>query len=553
MAEAAAADWCQLQLDLLGMIAQKLNIYIDYLRFRAVCVNWRSGVPKRPPHLPSQLPWLMLHNKRGSETFRGFFSLSEDKIHWLELPEASHYKRFCGSSQGWLVVVGETPVITLLNPLTRVKIYLPPLSTFPNVLDFNISQVGREYLLETSSKLPYTRNIREMRDMFMKKVIVSSNLGNSSEADYVILAILNETGELAFCRRGDEEWSLITEAGSYSEDVICYKGSFHAVDKFGNITICDFGDNSPVVTVIETTPSLFGEILYLVELSGELFLVTRFLDLNPCFDPDLVYKTMRFEVSKFDSSGSMWTKVENLVDYALFLGKNSSLSVLASDFSGCRGNCIYFTDDYAEANYEGVCGNHDLGIFNLEDGSVELLPCYSHHSLLIWPPPLWVSPNPLIIFKSLVMQDPRMLPPEEVLNARSRKKKTLMHVAPVFQQLQGENLKGVQETFPSSFKTTQKAQKRNLKSEGSPSFQQPERSTSDSLPDSSRSGNDYRALRRKYLLLEEESFTLGRELGEVEDEVKALEDEKLALLDQLVVLEGLIDPSELQPRGPALS
>ncbi|KAF5203893.1 hypothetical protein FRX31_006518, partial [Thalictrum thalictroides] len=76
-----------------------------------------------------------------------------------------------------------------------------------------------------------------------------------------------------------------------------------------------------------------------------------------------------------------------------------------------------------------------------------------------------------------------------------------------------------------------------------------QRSTSDSMPDSSREGDDYRALRRKYLMLEDESFVLGKELVEVEDEVKILEDEKLALLDQLVVLEGLVDPSEIQTQS----
>ncbi|EOA24965.1 hypothetical protein CARUB_v10018262mg [Capsella rubella] len=55
-------------------------------------------------------------------------------------------------------------------------------------------------------------------------------------------------------------------------------------------------------------------------------------------------------------------------------------------------------------------------------------------------------------------------------------------------------------------------------------------------------GNEYRALRRKYMLLEEDSFALERELKEAEDEVRALEDEKLELLDKLVVLEGLVDP-----------
>ncbi|KAE7995791.1 hypothetical protein FH972_000559 [Carpinus fangiana] len=94
-------------------------------------------------------------------------------------------------------------------------------------------------------------------------------------------------------------------------------------------------------------------------------------------------------------------------------------------------------------------------------------------------------------------------------------------------------------------KAGQKNSTRNLKNEISPSSQQPERSNSDSLPDSSTSGSEYRVLRQKYLLLEEESFALGGELRETEDEVKTLEEEKLALLDQLVVLEGLLDPSEL--------
>ncbi|XWS75541.1 hypothetical protein CRYUN_Cryun01aG0098900 [Craigia yunnanensis] len=121
------------------------------------------------------------------------------------------------------------------------------------------------------------------------------------------------------------------------------------------------------------------------------------------------------------------------------------------------------------------------------------------------------------------MQDPRMPPLKEDLNPK----------------VQGSL----------ALRTGQKTSKRSLKNEISPIFQQPEISNSDSLPDSSTSGNNYRSLRRKYLLLEEEGFALGKELKEVEDEVKALEDEKLALLDQLVVLEGLIDPSEMQSHG----
>ncbi|VAI56658.1 unnamed protein product [Triticum turgidum subsp. durum] len=57
---------------------------------------------------------------------------------------------------------------------------------------------------------------------------------------------------------------------------------------------------------------------------------------------------------------------------------------------------------------------------------------------------------------------------------------------------------------------------------------------------------EYRALRRKYMMLEEENYTLDAQLGMAEKEAKTLEDEKFALLDQLVVLEGLVEPSQLQ-------
>ncbi|KAH7848576.1 hypothetical protein Vadar_004657 [Vaccinium darrowii] len=136
-----------------------------------------------------------------------------------------------------------------------------------------------------------------------------------------------------------------------------------------------------------------------------------------------------------------------------------------------------------------------------------------------------------------------MLLPAQASVSKSRKKKPSTHKTSVSQQ--GHNV-----ALPTQ--TGKKASKKGLKKEVSPLFQQPETSPSESLPDSSTSGNDYRALRRKFLLLEEESFGIGTELREVEDEVKTLEEEKIALLNELVVLEGLINPSELQSQGSRL-
>ncbi|KAK9230769.1 hypothetical protein WN943_020999 [Citrus x changshan-huyou] len=149
------------------------------------------------------------------------------------------------------------------------------------------------------------------------------------------------------------------------------------------------------------------------------------------------------------------------------------------------------------------------------------------------------------------MQHPREPSSDEISNPKQRKKKMSSQRGASL-QLQGNEIKEIQNvlgTFPLGM--GQKVSKRNLKNEVSALFQQPERSNSDSLQDSTTSDNEYRALRRKYLLLEEESFALGKELREVEDEVKTLEDEKLTLLDQLVVLEGLVDPSDMQfQEGP---
>ncbi|CAN6541349.1 unnamed protein product [Malus baccata var. baccata] len=140
------------------------------------------------------------------------------------------------------------------------------------------------------------------------------------------------------------------------------------------------------------------------------------------------------------------------------------------------------------------------------------------------------------------MQDPKMSLADEFSTPKLKKKKPSTKKAPLFLQ-PGNDVNGAS---PPPVKAGQKGTKRKMKNEVSLSFQQqPERLNSDSLPNSSPSGSGYRALRLKYLLLEEESFALGRDLSEVEDEVKTLEDEKHALLDKLVVLEGLVDPSEL--------
>ncbi|EEF52805.1 ubiquitin-protein ligase, putative [Ricinus communis] len=394
-------DWSQLPPELIEIISKGLTIYSDYLYSRAVCHAWRFSIPKTPNHLPPQLPWLMLpqSQSQSNQSRRAFFSLSTNKFHFLNLPEVSYRKRHCGSSHGWLMILDDTPTILLINPLTRAKLSLPPLSSFPNVISFNYSDIGREYALRNLLGERVTVSLRQMRDSFIRKVVLSSS--PLKDNNFVVIAILNQTDDLAYCRNGDKSWSLVENARSFCEDVIFVNGMFYAVNKAGQIVICDISSDSPRVSFMETPRQAGGDMQYLVNSGDELLLVTRYLDLeyefdHPDMEPHLIYRTIRFEVFRLDWNGPQWLRMSTLGDKALFIGENSSLSLSATDFSGCMGNCIYYTDDYLDANYDGHFGDHDLGIFKLCDETIEPLPCYPRNftSPLQWSPPLWVSPNP---------------------------------------------------------------------------------------------------------------------------------------------------------------
>lgn len=102
--------------------------------------------------------------------------------------------------------------------------------------------------------------------------------------------------------------------------------------------------------------------------------------------------TKKFKVFKLSFDGPRWIETKNLGDMALFLGDNSSISVLASNFAGCQRNCIYFTQDRNSVTL-GNLGPKDLGVYDLESGS--LTTCFTIDAT-IFPKvrrrPIWIVP-----------------------------------------------------------------------------------------------------------------------------------------------------------------
>ncbi|XP_006646996.2 uncharacterized protein LOC102719552 [Oryza brachyantha] len=143
------------------------------------------------------------------------------------------------------------------------------------------------------------------------------------------------------------------------------------------------------------------------------------------------------------------------------------------------------------------------------------------------------------------MQDPRSMQRDEFATPKTHKRKV------AYRPLASSQIKAETELLrkevPHTSGKNQKVPKITFKSEPHLPAPQSDRVTPDSMPESGPA-DEYRVLRRKYLLLEEENFDLDRQLSRAEEEATVLEDEKSALLDQLVVLEGLVDPSQMQPQ-----
>ena len=101
---------------------------------------------KLPSHQLSQVPWLMIPSDNINETHCRFFSILENKMYNLEIPELRG-KLLRGSSYGLVLMVDEPLELNLINPLNRAQIQLQPIDTFPDVLEYRPNVPGEEHLI----------------------------------------------------------------------------------------------------------------------------------------------------------------------------------------------------------------------------------------------------------------------------------------------------------------------------------------------------------------------------------------------------------------------
>nr|XP_023882431.1 putative F-box protein At5g55150 [Quercus suber] len=414
------SKWADLPDLILSEIMRRLSFYNDFVIFGAICKSWRSVYSLENPPLAPRCPWLMLAEEKEQKSHtRVFVNLFDNKVYNFKLPELVG-KKCIGTSFGWLLSVGTDFQVNLFHPLSKHLLSLPqPL--FWNEDD--------------NSKLDHL----DYRDMFFEKCVLSRNPWNlvthEYDCDCIIMVIYGNGRSLAFTRPGYKAWIDIPSHSGSISDIAFYKGKFYAVNCHGEAFVCHTDDDIPFIESIAPRPPATEEIIqmYIVESSGDLLVVSRFRGGHFFLEDDTEdedseddiedenihesesegegedeededeeekindnpYVTIGFTILKLECSTKVrskykykWVKVDSLGGQTLFVGDNSSVSLSASSFNGCKANCIYYTDDYVEVfPFTLNGGGYDMGVFSVEDGE------YKHHyegeSLSYFSTPLW--------------------------------------------------------------------------------------------------------------------------------------------------------------------
>ncbi|KAJ4712116.1 F-box protein [Melia azedarach] len=379
-------NWSALSPDLLVQIAKRVKLLDDFVAFRGVCSSWRSAANMRNFMFKyDQLPLLMLAPRESSNR-RDFFNISKGVSRQVCLPEANDKKTL--SSKGWLLTIDRDWRIFLLHLYSRVRIELPNIKSFE---DWDADDC-------------ISPNI--MRLFFLHKFVLSSS--PLEDEDYIVMVIYGCDGKLAYFKPGCKTWITVHPTCSQFmgfSDVFYYQSKFYAIDFLGQLMVCDFSSDNcnPVDQLLAEMPSGLVRTkvidkLYLVVVSHGVFWVIQRHGVSArpgsnCTTGNSVFHV--FEV-KLSTNSSSWFEIKDLGNRSLFVGHNSSFSVV-SHISDCKPNCIYFTDDFPESCWwvaieEGVeleGAGKDMGIYCIQDGSI--VPHFEGESYHFLSPPMWVE------------------------------------------------------------------------------------------------------------------------------------------------------------------
>ncbi|KAL5570061.1 hypothetical protein UlMin_026636 [Ulmus minor] len=306
----------------------------------------------------------------------------------LDFPYDKRFKRFCGSSGGWLMAVNDDYTLSLYKPYINTSIQLPSIFS-PPPIDEDLVYDDSESEGSSGGYEPLGGHEYHI----LKFTITTDPLENPN--DCVVMVIHGETYQFAFIRPAkDTTWTKF-DVPAQLDEILTYDNHIFGITLIGGLLSFDVSNtcNTNVKIITNGDSSWRGYYIknYIVNsCRGDLLQVERYLD----WDNDEGRVTKKFKVLKFDFDTRMWIEIKCLGEESLFLGDNSSISILASNFVGCQPNSIYFTNDEDTVRIN-VNGLIDVGVYNIETGSSTLhfnidLSCFTK---MYKRAPIWVVPT----------------------------------------------------------------------------------------------------------------------------------------------------------------
>ncbi|XP_031288097.1 F-box protein At2g17036-like [Pistacia vera] len=294
----------------------------------------------------------------------------------------------------WSCAIAEIgdPHSSLSNKLSK----LTKLPRSFNLLDYRVKEVAKAYRLE-------------LVDEFSKSIVFSTAVVSSHDVTgdgFAVMAI--DQGELFYASTAkgltisvDYTSLTVTQVAGplerltfWTNLVKSFNDLFLIVDavifcwKFNRISVRSlkrfWRQKSPVFV-----------LHYAVcELLSLVYFADMFSILRPK-TPTLIVKCSpwrherhRFKVYKLDEEMCEWVEVEDgLEDRVFFLGDDCSFSLSAKEFSGCKGNSVYFK--HGPFRIDGFLPGIDGAIFDLKDRTARHL--FAEYSKILWPSPSWVK------------------------------------------------------------------------------------------------------------------------------------------------------------------
>ncbi|XP_023543888.1 putative F-box protein At1g65770 [Cucurbita pepo subsp. pepo] len=388
--------WSELPPEIWSAVGKHLHNYIDAVRFRSVCRSWRSSVPP----VPKISPPIRLRFPSPINTASLFVDAFLSQSTFYRLAPLIHEQSPNSSSSsqnGRLVKMEKSELgkMRFLHPLSKRLIRCNPEEHKElNLLDLRIDELAISYSLKYTDTACVPG--------IAKVVVFPTSIGPDVE-DCTVIAVF-EDGKLGFARSGDEKWTLIDEQSFHYDDVIVYNRQYYAVDRWGTVFWIDSS-----MRLVQFSPPLIGlgQQKHLVECGGELLVIDRFLDKERSVqhptdimddahpmaipfrrpDNDSSPRAVDFKAHKLDQEWGTWVELKNLGNRSIILGNDCCLSFEASEFEGCKENCIYYTDvndnEFSKRSFSRV--------FDLEGGRIGNILCYPGRIGIFSPPPIWLS------------------------------------------------------------------------------------------------------------------------------------------------------------------